>query len=80
MKEAVVPNVLVRDLSDKALARLKARAGARGRPLQAELKGILEQAAKAGPDIATLAARIRRRLGGRRHSDSARLIAADRAR
>jgi plasmid stability protein len=75
-----VPNVLVRDLSDKALARLKARAGARGRPLQSELKSILEQAAKAGPDIATLAARIRRRLGGRRHSDSARLIAADRAR
>jgi plasmid stability protein len=75
-----MPNVLVRDVSDKALARLKARAGARGHPLQAELKGILEQAAKAGPDIATLAARIRRRLGGRRHSDSARLISADRAR
>jgi plasmid stability protein len=75
-----VPNVLVRDLSDKALARLKARAAARGRPLQAELKGILEQAAKSGPDIATLAARIRRRLGGRGHSDSAQLIAVDRAR
>lgn len=75
-----MPNVLVRDLSHKALARLKARAGARGLPLQAELKGILEHAAKAGPDIATLAARIRRRLGGRRHSDSARLIAADRTR
>ena len=75
-----MPNVLVRDLSPKALARLKARASRRGRPLQAELKGILEQAAKAGPDIAALAARIRRRLGGRRHSDSARLIAADRGR
>ena len=75
-----MPNVLVRDLSPKALARLKARAGRRGRPLQAELKGILEQAAKAGPNIAALAARIRRRLGGRRHSDSARMIAADRGR
>ena len=75
-----MPNVLVRDLSPKALARLKARASRRGRPLQAELKGILEQAAKAGPDIAKLAARIRRRLGGRRHSDSTRLIAADRGR
>lgn len=75
-----MPNVLVRDLSPKALARLKARASRRGRPLQAELKGILEQAAKTGPDIAALAAKIRRRLGGRRHSDSARLIAADRAR
>ena len=75
-----MPNVLVRDLSPKALQRLKARASRRGRPLQAELKGILEQAAKAGPDIAALAARIRRRLGGRRHSDSARLIAADRGR
>ena len=75
-----MPDVLVRDISSKALARLKARATRRGRPLQAELKGILEHAAKAGPDIATLAARIRRRLGGRRHSDSARLVAADRAR
>lgn len=75
-----MPNVLVRNISHKALARLKARAGSRGRPLQAELKGILEQAARSGPDIATLAARIRRRLGGRRHSDSARLIATDRAR
>jgi plasmid stability protein len=75
-----MPDVLVRDLSPRTLARLKGRASRRGRPLQAELKGILEQAAKAGPDIAALAARIRRRLGGRRHSDSARLIAADRAR
>jgi plasmid stability protein len=75
-----MPDVLVRDLSYKVLVRLKARAGAWGHPLQAELTGILAQAAKAGPDIATLAARIRRRLGGRRHSDSARLIAADRAR
>jgi plasmid stability protein len=75
-----MPDVLVRDLSPRALARLKARASRRGRPLQAELKGILEQAAKTGPDIAALAARIRRRLSGRRHSDSARLVAADRAR
>ena len=75
-----MPDVLVRDLSPKALARLKARASRRGRPLQAELKGILEHAAKTGPDIAKLAARIRRRLGGRHHSDSTRLIAADRGR
>jgi len=75
-----MPDVLVRDLSSKALARLKARASLRGHPLQAELKGILEQAAKGRPDIATLAARIRGRLRGRRHSDSARLIATDRRR
>ena len=75
-----MPDVLVRDLSPRALAKLKAQAHKRGRPLQAELKDILERAAKPGPDIAALAARIRRRLGGRRHSDSARLVAADRVR
>jgi plasmid stability protein len=73
--------VLVRDLKADVVARLKARAKARGRSLQTELKVILEQASRQSAlDARALAARIRRQLAGRRHSDSADLLAEDRAR
>jgi len=73
--------VLVRDVDDKVVERLKARAKQSGRSLQVELKTILEHAA--GPDRADLikaAARMRRKLAGRKHSDSTVLIAEDRKR
>ena len=72
--------VLVRDLDPLVLQRLKQRAARSGRSLQAELKSILEAAARPVEDAAALAARIRRSLKGRRHSDSAELIARDRDR
>jgi plasmid stability protein len=73
--------VLVRDLKRDVVARLKARARQRGRSLQTELKEILDQASRQSAlDARVLAARIRRRLAGRRHSDSAELLAEDRAR
>ena len=73
--------VLVRDLKADVVARLKARAKHRGRSLQTELKEILEQAARQSAiDARALAARIRRQLSGRRHSDSVQLLAEDRAR
>ena len=73
--------VLVRDLKSDVVARLKARAEQRGRSLQTELKDILEQASRQSAlDARTLAARIRRQLAGRKHSDSAQLLAEDRAR
>ncbi len=72
--------VLVRDLDPELVERLKRRASTRGRSLQAELKFILEQAARSAGDVATLAARIRRKLSGRDHSDSAELVARDRER
>ena len=72
--------VLVRDLDPEVLDRLKRRAGNSGRSLQAELKAILEQAARPAGDVPALAARIRRKLSGREHSDSAELLAQDRAR
>jgi plasmid stability protein len=73
--------VLVRDLEAEVVARLKARAKRQGRSLQAELKEILEQASRQSlVDARALAARIRRRLAGRSHSDSAELLAEDRAR
>jgi len=73
--------VLVRDLRPAVVARLKARAQRRGRSLQTELKDILEQASRQSAlDARMLAARIRRQLAGRKHTDSAELLAEDRVR
>jgi plasmid stability protein len=79
--EAAMAQILVRDLETETVDRLKARARGRGRSLQAEVKSILEQAAKL--DVAearALAAGIRRRLGRKRFEDSARSIREDRGR
>jgi len=73
--------VLIRDLDPGVVARLKERARGRGRSLEAELRGILEAAAPSGRGEArALAARIRRRLAGRAHTDSGALVAEDRRR
>jgi len=64
--------VLIRDLDERTITKLKERAARNNRSLQAELHSIVERAASA--------ARLRRRLSGRRHSDSAALIAEDRRR
>ena len=75
--------VLVRNLKDKVVARLKKRAKTRGRSLQAEVKTILEEAAKEeSADFWKEAERIRERLrrSGRKFSDSAELIREDRDR
>lgn len=73
--------VLIRDLDPKVVDRLKERALGHGRSLEAELRAILEGAAAS--DVAgakALASRVRRRLAGRAHSDSALLVAEDRRR
>jgi len=77
-----MPDVLVRDLSERALELLKDQARSRGRSLQAELKQILEQAAQAADVAAALAIaeQIRHELTGRRLGDSTELVAEDRAR
>ena len=77
-----MPDVLVRDLSDRTLELLKDQARSRGRSLQAELKHILEQAAQAGDVAAALAIadQIRLELTGRTLGDSTELVAEDRAR
>ena len=73
--------VLVRDLKAAVVARLKARARRHGRSLQTELKEILETASRRDAIQArAVAARIRRQLAGRGHSDSVELLAEDRAR
>jgi plasmid stability protein len=76
-----VAQVLIRELDGVVIGRLKERARQHGRSLEAELRLILEQAAAADlGDARRLAARIRRRLAGRTHSDSAALLAEDRRR
>ena len=73
--------VLIRNLDDQTVARLKQRAARNDRSLQAELQTILERAAMV--DVVegrALAARIRKKLAGRGHTDSATLIADDRQR
>ena len=71
--------VLVRDLDAAVVERLKARAAANGRSLQAELKAILEAQAKqvTKAEARALAARIRRRIDMRPQTDSGTLQAED---
>jgi predicted phage-related endonuclease len=74
--------VLVRQLDDKVVDRLKKRAKEHGRSLQSEVKTILEEAV---PDYEAAWKRIdgfRKRLkkSGRKFSDSAALIREDRDR
>ncbi|MBI5343683.1 MAG: Arc family DNA-binding protein [Deltaproteobacteria bacterium] len=76
-----MPHALIRDIDPAALERLKERARNHGRSLQSELKDIIERAAERDLEGArSLAAKVRRKLAGRRHTDSAALIAADRRR
>jgi antitoxin FitA len=74
--------VLIRELDDVVIERLKQRAQSHHRSLEAELREILENVSRQ-VDMATardLADRTRRRLEGRPHSDSAELIREDRDR
>src|SRR3989338_8785273 len=70
--------VLVRDLDKTVIERLKTRAQQHGRSLQVEFKTILEQAARSDLETARRAAeRLRRKLAGRKVSDSPGTIAED---
>jgi antitoxin FitA len=73
-------SILVRDLDQNTIDRLKERARLNGRSLQQEVKGLVERAAET---LTMLEARRvseqwRHQLGGRRFSDSAQLIREDR--
>jgi plasmid stability protein len=76
-----MPDVLVRNLSERALELLRKQAQARDRSLQAELKHILEQAARAADVESALAVadQIRHELTGRTLGDSTDLVVEDRA-
>jgi plasmid stability protein len=73
--------ILVRNLDDATVERLKARAKANGRSLEAEVRCILEQSAKV--DMVTarqMVLDIRERLKGRKFPDVVELIREDRDR
>lgn len=73
--------VLIRNLDEETVARLKQRAARNDRSLQAELQTILERAAMVDViEGRALAARIRKKLAGREHTDSVTLVADDRQR
>jgi hypothetical protein len=76
-----MPNILVRDISDSALEKLKSAAKRRNRSLQQELKELIEhRALHVSADLVSQAEAIREKLRkkGRKHSDSTRLLRKDR--
>lgn len=67
--------ILVRGLSDRVVARLKAAAKSKGRSLQSEVRDLLERAAATDrAEAARVAARIRASLRGKTGGDSTRVI------
>lgn len=73
--------VLVRNLPDDVVEKLRARAARHGRSLEAELRSVLEEVATA--DLTALREQsraIRKKLEGRYRSDSTALIREDRDR
>jgi antitoxin FitA len=73
--------VIIRNVDDDAILRLKDRARRKGVSLESELRTIVVEASRA--DHATFRARAaecRERLAGRRHSDSTDLVREDRER
>jgi plasmid stability protein len=75
--------VLIRGLQDAVVSRLKARARANGRSLEAELRAMIELSSRQEADLAAtrgLAAQLRRRLAAGKHSDSTELVVEDRRR
>jgi plasmid stability protein len=73
--------VLVRNLQEGVVRKLKRRARERRRSLQEELKDILEQAANQSPPATrTSIEQVRKMFAGRRFRDSSELIRQDRAR
>jgi len=73
--------LLVRNVDDDLIRRLKERAAANGLSAEAEHRIILEQALRPGGEsFAERAARWRRLTAGRETTDSAALIRTDRDR
>ena len=71
--------ILIRNIDDATLERLKLRAAQSGRSLQAEVKMILDQAAQVDLQAARImAAGIREKLKGRTASNSADILHEER--
>jgi plasmid stability protein len=75
----IMANVLVRDLDDDVLKRLKAAAKAHGRSLQAEIHDVLERASTRNlAETRRLSAQWLKRLRNSSQSDSAVMVREDR--
>ncbi len=73
--------VVIRNIDDAAIRRLKSRAARKGVSLERELRTIITEAARTDrSDFAERAAAFRRKLASRRHSDSTTLVRKDRDR
>jgi len=76
-----MPQILVRDLDDVLVERLKRQAKRHHRSLQGEVKAILIESARMTPEEMLSAAEgWQRRLAGGKFSDSSRLVREDRGR
>jgi antitoxin FitA len=76
-----MPNILIRDVSQKTVNQLKARAKQHNRSLQGEVKHLVEEAVKTTGEVALLQTRkIRASFGKKTFSDSAELLREDRNR
>ena len=75
-------DVLVRNLEDEVINKLKRRASGHSRSLQAEVKEILEQAARyvSMSEAQEAALEIRRNFGNHQFTDSVGILAEDRGR
>jgi plasmid stability protein len=69
-------SLLVRNLDDELIGRLKQRAARHGRSTEAEHREILRQvlSAEAEPSFDTLAAELRKLTKGRKHTPSEVLL------
>ncbi len=76
-----MPELLVRNLDEATIKRLKALAKQHGRSLQGQVRLVLEEAA-AFPmgEVSSLLEKWQRQLARRRFSDSAKIIRKDRGR
>ena len=76
-----MPQILIRNVDETTLKRLKIRAQRSRRSLQGEVVEILESAVRMDVDrFLERAAQLRQQLTGRQFSDSGDLIAEDRER
>lgn len=64
----------VRGVADRVVDALKVRAAKHGRSAEAEHRVILEEALAGAEDFWEEAARLRKEVAGRPHSDSAEII------
>jgi len=71
--------VLIRDVDDRDLTKLRALARENGRSLESELRQMIKERARSvQPDWRQALEEIQQRFAGRRFSDSAELIREDR--